>query len=249
MAIAWSATNPSLLAQPESVQVEDQSAKPGKGGDDSLNLRYVGSWPFGPADPVAADSARNLLFLGSGGGVLVLDISDPGAPRCISDVIRTSSTVLGLYYDPVLLRLYIAAQSEGLGIWDLAEPTRPVRLGGLAWVGVQDVTRAGDLAYLATRAGLVIVDVANPANPMLVGTNDSLGFARSVVVHQGYAYLAANDPGFVVVDVQDPARPVEFGRCSTLASGTDVALKESLAFVTSYDGLAAIDVRNPAQPI
>jgi hypothetical protein len=29
---------------------------------DSLNCRFVGNWPFGPAYAVAYDSARNLVF-------------------------------------------------------------------------------------------------------------------------------------------------------------------------------------------
>ncbi len=36
---------------------------------ESLNVRWVGAWPFGPAYAVAGDSARDLVFLGSGGGV------------------------------------------------------------------------------------------------------------------------------------------------------------------------------------
>lgn len=42
---------------------------------DSLNVRFVGNWPFGKSYAVAIDSARNLAFCGSGGGVYILDVS------------------------------------------------------------------------------------------------------------------------------------------------------------------------------
>jgi len=46
---------------------------------DSLNVRFIGNWPFGPVAAVALDSARDLAFVGSGGGIYVLDELHPGA--------------------------------------------------------------------------------------------------------------------------------------------------------------------------
>ena len=51
---------------------------------DSSNMRFVGSCPFGPAWNVGADTARNLAFCGSGGAVLILDVSDPANPHKFS---------------------------------------------------------------------------------------------------------------------------------------------------------------------
>lgn len=34
---------------------------------DSLNIRFIGDWPFGPSYAIACDSARNIAFCGSGG--------------------------------------------------------------------------------------------------------------------------------------------------------------------------------------
>ncbi|RKZ20949.1 hypothetical protein DRQ18_05300, partial [bacterium] len=46
-------------------------------GFDSLNVTFVGNWPFGPSYAVTVDTTRNLIFLGSGGGVYVLDGDNP----------------------------------------------------------------------------------------------------------------------------------------------------------------------------
>ena len=97
---------------------------------DSLNCRLVGSWPFGYSYAVAVDSARNLAFIGSGGGVYVLDISNPAAPVKLSEAIRPGGTVHGLCYDSS--KLYVAAEAGGLEIWDVSVPASPALLGRLA---------------------------------------------------------------------------------------------------------------------
>jgi len=96
---------------------------------DSLYCRLVGAWPFGPSYAVALDSARNLAFCGSGGGVYVLDVSDSSSPVVLSEAIHTRGVVRDLYYQTN--RLYIAAQSAGLDIWDVSVPASPALLGRL----------------------------------------------------------------------------------------------------------------------
>ena len=65
---------------------------------DSLNCREKGSWPFGRSLAVAYDASRNLAFLGSGGGVYVLDVANPAQPFKLSEAIHSRGLVLGLYY-------------------------------------------------------------------------------------------------------------------------------------------------------
>ena len=38
----------------------------------NTNLTRIGNWPFGAANAVAVDTARNIVYLGSGGAVLIL---------------------------------------------------------------------------------------------------------------------------------------------------------------------------------
>ncbi|MGB6032456.1 MAG: hypothetical protein WBH55_06445, partial [Bacteroidota bacterium] len=70
---------------------------------DSQNVRLVGQWPFGVCLASANDADRGLLFSGSGGGVYVLDLSDPGNPVKISEAIKTRGQVMGLSYRDSIL--------------------------------------------------------------------------------------------------------------------------------------------------
>jgi len=67
---------------------------------DSLNVRFMGNWPFGNPYNVAYDSVRNLAFLGSGAGVYILDISDPSNPVKLSESLHSREFILWeLFYD------------------------------------------------------------------------------------------------------------------------------------------------------
>ena len=180
---------------------------------DSLNCRGKGSWPFGPSYAVAYDASRNLAFCGSGGGVYVLDVSNPAQPQKLSEAIHTRGLVYGLCYQAN--RLYIAAAVAGLEIWDVTNPAAPARLGYYDTPSqARAVAVAGNYAYVADdEAGLRVISVSDPAHPSEVGYCDTPGCAEGVAVAGDYAYVADRDSGLRVISVLDPAHPTEVGYC------------------------------------
>ena len=125
---------------------------------DSLNCREKGSWPFGWSYAVAYDASRNLAFCGSGGGVYVLDVSNPAQPQKLSEAVHTRGVVYGLCYQPN--RLYIAAGQAGLEVWDVTNPESPARLGYYDTPGYAlGVAVAGNYAYVADgSSGLRVIE-------------------------------------------------------------------------------------------
>ncbi|MEO0261931.1 MAG: hypothetical protein ABIM49_06335, partial [candidate division WOR-3 bacterium] len=91
-----------------------------KSGFDPLNVHFIGNWPFGPSSAAIFDPSRNLVFLGSGGGVYILNVSSPSNPVKVSEKIHTRGIVYGLFYESVNKRLYIAAGQGGLEIWNIS---------------------------------------------------------------------------------------------------------------------------------
>ena len=63
---------------------------------DSLNVSCVGRWPFGSS--YAVEVQDDLVYLGSGGGIYVLDISDPTSPMVVTEF-ATPGLVRGLFLD------------------------------------------------------------------------------------------------------------------------------------------------------
>ncbi len=71
---------------------------------------------------------------------------------------------------------------------------------------------ADDVLYLADqRTGLQILDVSDPAAPVLLGRLQSLGGIERVAVDDGRVFCACVDSTLHVVDVSDPATPLALG--------------------------------------
>jgi len=158
---------------------------------DSLHVRFVGNWPFADAFTCAYDEIRGLVFLGSGGGVYILDVTNPTVPIKLSEQIHTQGYVMKLFYDSVSQRLYIAAGAVGLEIWDVSNPVAPVKIGHFDTDGwAQCVFVNGSYAYIADEGdGLRIIDIFIPSNPYEVGSYDTPGWAEGVYVSGSYAIM------------------------------------------------------------
>ena len=76
-------------------------------------LLRSGSWPYGASYSIAVDSISNIIYLGSGGAVLVLNGADPSNPVLITDKIRTYGLVEDIFIDISTHRLYLAGLNSG----------------------------------------------------------------------------------------------------------------------------------------
>lgn len=154
--------------------------------EDSLNVRCVGRWPFGPAYAVAVDSTRQITFLGSGGGIYILDTTDPANPVKLSQI-ATPGIVKALFYKSD--HLYVADGEKGLRMISVYTPSIPVEVGYCDALGeAEDVVVSGSYAYVAgDEAGLLVISVSDPSNPVEVGSCDSPGSAIGIAVSGSYA--------------------------------------------------------------
>jgi len=216
---------------------------------DSSSCRFEGNWPFGASWAVAFDSARNHAYLGSGGGVIVLDVSNPVAVHKVSDRIRTRGVAYDLGYDASLHRLYVATQNNGLEIWDMTNDSLPAFMGRFpASYSISYLAWSGSHVYVSDWQQLRVIDVSNPANPNEVGSVSAPDNLYGLATDGAHVYCAANDSGLFVFDVTTPASPQLVGRCVLPAYVYDVALSGLYAYVGADTGLLVVDVQTPASP-
>jgi hypothetical protein len=216
---------------------------------DSLSCRFEGNWPFGTSWAVAFDSVRNHVYLGSGGGVLVLDMANLAAPRKVSDRIRTRGIVCDLGFDPSLRRLYIATQSNGLEIWDLTNDSLPAFLGRLTGsYFISYLTWSGSHLYVSGWQKFLVIDVSNPADPFEAGSVTTPAYLGGLATDGAHVFCAAGDSGLFVFDVTTPTNPQLVGRCVLPPYANDVALSGHYAYVGADTGLLAVDVQTPTSP-
>jgi hypothetical protein len=111
-----------------------------------------------------------------------------------------------------------------------------------------NITIAGNFAYVTTGSSLVIVSINDPLNPRVVN-RISLKHPRSVAIQFRYAFVV-DDEGFKVVDITVPeqARLVD-GALVPLAHAHDVYVARTYAYVANgKDGVAIVDIELPERP-
>jgi hypothetical protein len=150
----------------------------------------------------------------------------------------------------------------GLVVLDLAQPSKPDRIGEQVLDGnPQDVAVAGRFAFLANdTAGLQVVDVSDPASPSATGRlTDTYGNAKALVVSDDTALVAVSEPGATrvpggspgalsIVDVSDAAQPMEVGRLALDQPAFKVASSGDYGIVADRYGVTLIDVSDPGDP-
>ncbi len=242
-----------LSVRPErGLRNSEFSSLNAKSGFDSLNVRWIGAWSFGPeCYAVTVDEIRNTVFMGAGGGVYVLDASDPPTNLNKLAEISTRGIVRSPFYDSGDHRLFVADGQGGLEIWDISSISSPQRMSDYFTPGyAEGVYVSGNHAYVAAGdSGLRVIDVTDPTNPHEVGHCGTPYCAHGVHVAGSYAYVADDDGGLRIIDVSDPAHPHEVGHYGTPYWDEDVYVAGSYTYVADgFAGLRIIDVSDPTDP-
>jgi len=156
---------------------------------------------------------------------------------------------------------YVAAGQNGLYVYDVRSPASPVASANLELSGYANgLCLAGSRAYVAELAGngeddeaegglLEIVDIANPAGPVLLGSVALEGQPFDVTVADDRAYVALQTKGIAVVDISDPSEPELLSTYDT--AGICYNVVSWGPFIIGSDGLngcTILDVRDADYP-
>jgi len=250
------------------------------GGLIALLLLCAFPGPGLPADPTVVGSvpiegaagvfvSGSLAYVACNDGAKVVDIGNPRAPAIvmdIDDVDIEDLSVSGSYGYAVSMfdrRMYIT---------EISDPQDPMVLSSVDFAQEpQSIFVSGRYAYVVTAFrvgnGLFVFDVADPRNPVQVGSmlcdfaqDLSCSTPLDIYVSGDRVYLADFGSGIVIVDISDPARPVVVGKVEkngTNTPGSDslcpngVHVTGSLAYVTDNNGncLRVLDISNPDAPV
>jgi hypothetical protein len=189
------------------------------------------------------------------GGLLILNIANPSAPQKLGTYATWTADVVTVAGN----RAYVAGGTTGMQILDVGDPTRPVHLGGLITSGtISDIQITGERAYIAKRGlwngtstsggGLEVVNVADPAHPVSLGSYP-LEDIYGVQVLGERAYLAGYG-GLFILDISQPSAISQIGATAN-ANYTDLQIIGNSAYVAYNDsgnGLKILDISNPAAP-
>ncbi len=280
----WDATGGELTLHPHELTLEGSASFPGLAADVVLHGDYAlvaearftldgGLQVVDISDPSALvvvashttamtalgiDVAGNYAYLagiGSGPeaiGFFVIDLTKPdtlgGAFMCPGMPANAFGVVVDGNY------AYVGAQSSGLAVIDVTDPTEPSLAALYSTSGVaHGVAVSGNYVYVADGlAGLTVVDVSDPESPGPSHTIDTAGDAWGIAVDGDYAYVADSDGGLRIFDIthhtdSQPALPA--GSLPIQGNALDVAIVGDYAYVAvTESGLAVVDITHPENP-
>jgi hypothetical protein len=216
---------------------------------DSLNMAFTGNWPSGQSFSISASETGDTLFVGEGGMMLVLNITDPYNPVQIA-AIHARAIIDDSYYDAPTGRLFLAAYFSGIEVWDVGDFSNPTRISRIPCTSYPrgGVYARGNYVYIATVAdGFWVADISDPANPVMVGHRPIPGsaFIWDSDYQGDYAYLAVSTAGMRVIDFSNPVNPVIAGSFTGMTSG--LCVRDTLAYIASSSlGFRILNIKNPA---
>lgn len=194
-------------------------------------LRVVGSIPFAGGTDMAfrGDVAYVGSWAGEGGGVRIVDISQPGSPRLLSRFpCGGNQNDVGVWRTTLVVAMHSAYEGPGctagrggIRLVDVSDPTRPRETGFLRLppAGTHTVTIVGSTGYVYANPGGIgteadelpttIVDIRDPRAPKIAGTFTPPGSTgcHDINVVGDRAYCAGSNVT-QIWDVSDPVRPV-----------------------------------------
>lgn len=184
-----------------------------------IQLELVGGWLIGQEVLLDIVAEGDYVYVLSGYGVVILDVSDRKSPMIAGEWYGSSWTVsLAVEGD----HLYVADSWNRLAVIDVSVPECPERVGQLSIDGqISDLFALDGKVYLAASkffpsgycSSVQVVDVSQPREPQLMGTSDFVGgHAWRICVHESNAYLTNSERRIDVFNVSDPGAP---GRISS----------------------------------
>lgn len=218
---------------------------------DSLNMQYAGGWSLGQSFCIASNEAGDLVFAGSGAGVILFNAADPYNLVKLSEI-HARALVDAIHYDEGMGWLYLAAYFSGLEVWDVSDLENPYRLSRIGTTGlsrggvyvppVPGIPGQMPYAYLVTVAdGIDVFSIDTWGQPTFEGNQN---FTGSMLIWNSYGkgdtlFLSAGNGGTKAIDVS-----------STMANlftvpgyATSIAARGNYLYVVDYNnGLKIHDI-------
>src|SRR4030095_16882501 len=181
------------------------------------------------------------------GGFQIWNVQNPKEPAVLWSMRFPGSGPVGIR------GRFVYVGGSQLHILEVNDPTRAIYLGAWGDWDVRSMVVQGERGYLVGRTGLLIVNLANPAKPVAVSTNEFIVLTNEVprvLVQDDLAYVV-HGTRLRVIDLHDDRAPKQIG---TFVDGTlfpglsDIVVRGRVAYVGNSAGFHIIEMGDPTQP-
>jgi hypothetical protein len=144
---------------------------------------------------------------------------------------------------------YVADGVGGLQVLDISNLAAPTLVGMLDTQNALGIGISGSYTYIADVDTVRIVDISNPASPIIVRNVDNPDQSLAVAISGTYVYVATATAGIQVIDTSNPSTATIVASIDTPGRAQDIVISGSHAYVADgSSGLQVIDISNPLSP-
>jgi len=228
--------------------------------------------PMIPVSGLATSGEVLYITVGAeGGGLWVVDISDPTSPREIT-LLETEYPATGLalsgnyaYINTFMKDIFL--------IVDISDPTQPDVIGMSELSGLHLKTYDSRMCVFGLD-GVHILDISFPSSPQEIGFHAApncvveapepgepapIDFERffDVALSGSNAYVASGDSGLLIIDISNPACPQKIAQVETTRTAQRVLVSGDFTYLTNnnftkgethWSHLLIIDISEPGNP-
>jgi hypothetical protein len=200
--------------------------------------------------------AGNYAYVADGGGGLrIISISDPLVPVEVGSV---SSALMGGEARGIAVAgntAYVGAGAGGLVMVNVTTPSSPAILGVYPGPVATNVVVSDTIAYVvdSQNVEVLVVDVSNPASPVLEDSTFPTGVPDELNVSGWYLYVAVGDAGMDIFNLDPATGEIASYQATQDTPGVahDVAAAGLYSYVADgWAGLRIVDVlTDPSAPV
>lgn len=198
----------------------------------------------------AVAQSGNLVLLGKGLKLLLLDATNPSAPFLLGECGPLPGYISGVAVNGSYA--YLAAQSAGLIIIDIDDPIHPRQIASVKTSSsVVGVHIHGHYILLAeNEAGLRILDGTDPYDPREISHLDTPDHALSVTAVGEHVFIADGSSGLRIINIADIYAPREIGSHPGIDFTLKVQVVGDYAYLANgYAGMVILDIHDYTKPI
>lgn len=215
------------------------------------NPTYTYEYTDGEIGYYSFNIYENYAFAYNDYAVEILEISDP------TNITSVHLEIFNGYTSNIVLDgdFAFVADRTSLEILDIADPTNPTKVGfyhdsdgGLI---VDLFVRNGYVYILEQDVGdsiLVILNIADPANPIYEGNISFTGQSMDIYVDDDFAYVAQAWNGLAIIDIYYPDYPMKSLQYNELGWIWGVNKIGDNLILAAEDYMHVVDVTNPYNP-
>jgi hypothetical protein len=117
------------------------------------------------------------------------------------------------------------------------------------WSKFTDIAVDSNYAYCTFSAGLMILDISNPADIKPVSQLPLAGITNGIALIKGYAYLANSEEGFLTIDISNSLEPKVVDKYKMIRIPSKIDISGKYAIVRElYRGILILDITDPEKP-